>query len=139
MRDAPKPEAPISQPGGTTPGGSTSAPVPGAAVPPTPGAATGQRAAATTRAVTLKLRRTRGGRASCKNAGITADLRSTGTTAIKQVTFLAGARRLRTITKAPFGMRTTRRRIGRARAITARVTYADGTTQRITRRVRACR
>ncbi len=104
---------------------------------PAPASPAGRAARA--RGVVLRVRRTRGDRASCRRRGITAELKATGAARIKQVVFFAGSKRLGRVRKAPFRLRASRRTIGKARTIGARVTYADGATKRVTRRVPRCR
>jgi len=72
--------------------------------PPAAAAAAPRPAGSPARTARLKLRRTGGGKASCKRAGITALLTQTGAVAIRRVSFLAGAKRLRTDTMAPFSL-----------------------------------
>jgi len=88
--------------------------------------------------VGFKVVRTKGGKASCTNARLSARLSGKGVRAVRRVQFLAGKRSLGTDRKAPFTLSTTRRKVGKARSITVRVTFVDGTTKRITRRIRAC-
>jgi len=112
---------------------------PAAATTAKPAPASPAGRAARARGVVLRVRRTRGGRASCRRRGITAELKATGAARIKQVVFFAGSKRLGTVRTAPFRLRAFRRSIGTARTIGARVTYADGVTKRVTRRVPRCR
>ncbi|HYF27667.1 MAG TPA: hypothetical protein VD931_18135 [Baekduia sp.] len=89
--------------------------------------------------VALSLTRARAARrTTCARQPLQARLTGPGVRAVRSVTFLAGKRRLAVDRRRPYTTRTTRRSLGRARTLTARVTFSDGTTQRLTRRVRRC-